>query len=92
MRTREAHVLMVIILLSCRLRQLCAAAADFELAHVHGAPGAQSEHRKVLRVLVALQGAPAECRRASEGREYSSLRHVCVVALCLFVFLLLCLF
>lgn len=65
---------MVIILLPRRLHQLCAAAAaaaDLELAHSHGAPGARrhSELRAVRRVLVSIQEPPDECHRASQKCE-----------------------
>lgn len=67
-------VLTLLLLLPCRLRQLRAAAADPELAHVHGAAGSHSELRGVV-----FQGAPAECRKASQRRECSSQIRVCVV-------------
>lgn len=76
---------MVLTLLPCRLRQLFAA-ADPELAHIHGSPAAHSGRRKMRTVLRALQDSPAEYQRASQQREYSSIKHVSVVVIPNFIF------
>ena len=66
----------VIILLPCRLLQLCAAAAGGpELAHSRGTPGA-SERREVRRLLTALQGPAAQHHSAPQQCEYNYLRRV----------------
>lgn len=64
----KAHVL-TRVLLPCRFRQLCAA-ADLELALIHGTAGAHFELREVQTLLAALQESPAERHGASQKCEY----------------------